>query len=65
MTVRLLTPTEEAVARLVASGRSTAQVAGELGLPSRTVEWHLSRAYRKLGARSPAELAAALGARGG
>jgi LuxR family transcriptional regulator, maltose regulon positive regulatory protein len=60
VTVRRLTPTEERVAQLVVSGRSNAEVAVDLGLAPKSVEWHLSRVYRKLGARSPAELAAAL-----
>lgn len=58
--VRVLTQTEERVARLVASGRPTIEVATELGLGPKTVEWHLSRACRKLGLRSGDELAVLL-----
>jgi DNA-binding CsgD family transcriptional regulator len=58
MTIRVLTPTEERVAELAAAGRGSAEIADELGLSPRTVEWHLSRVYRKLGVRSRAELAA-------
>jgi DNA-binding CsgD family transcriptional regulator len=57
MTIRVLTPTEERVAALVATGLSTAEIASELGLTPKAVEWHVSRLYRKLGARSRAELA--------
>jgi DNA-binding CsgD family transcriptional regulator len=53
---RALTPTETHVATLVAAGRSTLDVAIELGLSRNTVEWHLARACRKLGVHSPAEL---------
>ena len=60
MTIRLLTPTEERVARLVASGRSDLQTGEELGLPRKAVEWHLSRVFRKLGVASRAELPALL-----
>jgi DNA-binding CsgD family transcriptional regulator len=54
-----LTPTESAIARLVASGRTNREVAAELHLSARTVEWNLSKLYRKLGVRSRTELAAA------
>jgi DNA-binding CsgD family transcriptional regulator len=57
MTILLLTPIEQRVAQLVASGRSTAEVAAELGVSGKTVEVHVSRACRKVGARSSAELA--------
>lgn len=54
-----LTPTESAIARLVASGRTNHEVAAQLHLSARTVEWNLSKLYRKLGVRSRTELAAA------
>ncbi len=57
MTVLILTATEQRVAHLVAAGRSNAEVAAELGVSGKTVEVHISRACRKVGARSPAELA--------
>lgn len=53
-----LTATEQQVAALVAAGRSNAEVARELILSTKTVEWNLSKVYRKLGVRSRAELAA-------
>ena len=53
-----LTPQEEAVAGLVAQGRSNKEVAAELFLSVKTVQFHLTRVYAKLGVRSRAELAA-------
>ena len=53
-----LTPQEEAVAALVAQGRTNRQVAAELFLSPKTVQYHLTRTYAKLGVRSRSELAA-------
>lgn len=53
-----LTPQEEAVAGLVAQGRSNKEVAAELFLSVKTVQYHLTRIYAKVGVRSRAELAA-------
>ncbi len=55
-----LSATESAVARLVASGRTNNEVAETLHLSARTVEWNLSKLYRKLGVRSRTELAMAI-----
>lgn len=55
-----LTPTEERIAGLVALGQRNDEVAAELRLSPKTVEWHLSRLYRKLGVRSRTELSVAL-----
>jgi DNA-binding NarL/FixJ family response regulator len=52
-----LTPTEERVALLVAEGRTNKEVAAALFVTDRTVEYHLSHIYAKLGVRSRAELA--------
>jgi len=51
-----LTTAERQVAGLVASGRTNREVAAELYMGLRTVETHLSAAYRKLGVRSRSEL---------
>ncbi|MGW4523943.1 LuxR C-terminal-related transcriptional regulator [Amycolatopsis sp. NPDC004378] len=53
-----LTPQEEAVTRLVAQGMSNKEVAAELFLSSKTVQYHLTRVYAKLGVRSRTALAA-------
>jgi ATP/maltotriose-dependent transcriptional regulator MalT len=53
-----LTPQEQAVARLVATGRTNREVAAELLLSVKTVEVHLTRIYSKLGVSSRAQLAA-------
>jgi len=55
-----LTETERRVAELVARGRSNAEVARELSISPKTVEWNLSKIYKKLHVRSRAELAAKL-----
>jgi DNA-binding CsgD family transcriptional regulator len=52
-----LTETERRVASLVAEGLSNREVADLLFVSVRTVEGHLSGAYRKLGVRSRTELA--------
>ena len=53
-----LTPTERQIARLVAAGESNHAVARALSLSPKTVEWNLTKIYRKLGVRSRTELAA-------
>jgi DNA-binding NarL/FixJ family response regulator len=55
-----LTPQERRVAEAVATGASDRQVAAELFLSPRTVAYHLSSVYRKLGISSRAALAARL-----
>ncbi|ANE04631.1 helix-turn-helix transcriptional regulator [Corynebacterium crudilactis] len=55
-----LTPQEFEIARLVASGHSNREVAQELFLSPKTVEYHLTRVYKKLGIRNRMELAEAL-----
>jgi DNA-binding CsgD family transcriptional regulator len=47
-----LTPQELEIALLVAQGRTNAEVGQAVFLSTRTVEFHLSRAYRKLGVAS-------------
>ncbi|ETA04917.1 MULTISPECIES: helix-turn-helix transcriptional regulator [Gordonia] len=53
-----LTPQEEAVTTLVARGLSNREVAAELFISPKTVQYHLTRIYAKLGLRSRSELAA-------
>ena len=53
-----LTGQELAVARLVAVGMSNRQVASELFISIKTVQFHLTHIYAKLGVSSRAELAA-------
>ena len=62
--VDALTASELRAARLVAQGRSNAEVAQELFVSLKTVETHLSSAYAKLGLAGPGarrRVAAALG----
>jgi DNA-binding NarL/FixJ family response regulator len=51
-----LTPRELQVARAVADGRSNPEIAAALFISSKTVEAHLSSAYRKLGLHSRTQL---------
>jgi DNA-binding CsgD family transcriptional regulator len=51
-----LTPTEQRVAELAASGMTNRDVAAALFISPKTVEHHLARVYRKLGIHSRAEL---------
>jgi len=52
-----LTSQEVRIARAVASGATNKEVAAELFLSPKTIEFHLSSIYRKLGIRSRTELA--------
>jgi DNA-binding CsgD family transcriptional regulator len=53
-----LTPQEELVAELVARGMTNREVGTELFVSTKTVQYHLTRIYAKLGVRSRGELAA-------
>ena len=55
-----LTPQELQVALVVAGGATNAEAAAQLFLSPKTIEYHLSNAYRKLGIRSRAELVRAV-----
>jgi DNA-binding CsgD family transcriptional regulator len=56
---RELSATELQIAELVCSGHSNKEIAGSLHVSVKTVEWNLSKIYRKLGVRSRTELGAA------
>jgi DNA-binding NarL/FixJ family response regulator len=53
-----LTEQERTVAGLVAGGMTNKEVAAEMLLSVKTVQFHLTRTYAKLGVRSRSELAA-------
>jgi DNA-binding NarL/FixJ family response regulator len=52
-----LSAREAEVLRLVSTGLTNAEVAEQLFLSSRTVDWHLGSIYRKLGFHSRTEAA--------
>ncbi|QIG45125.1 hypothetical protein G5V58_22270 [Nocardioides anomalus] len=56
-----LTVSERRVARMAADGLTNRQIAHELVVTVKAVEWHLSHVYRKLGISSRSMLAATLG----
>ena len=60
--IESLTPGERRVAELAAHGPTNREIAQALFVTPRTVEVHLTNAYRKLGIGSRSELAAALSA---
>jgi DNA-binding CsgD family transcriptional regulator len=53
-----LSGTEAEIVALVVAGRSNKEIALALHLSTKTVEWNLSKVYRRLGVRSRTELAA-------
>ncbi len=60
-TLASLTATEQKAARLAADGLTNREIAAQLSVTVKAVEWHLSHVYRKLGIRSRASLPDTLG----
>ncbi|SRR6266513_6420255 len=53
-----LSPREAEILTLVASGRSTKEISGELSIAKSTVNWHVGNLLTKLAASSRAEAVA-------
>jgi DNA-binding CsgD family transcriptional regulator/tetratricopeptide (TPR) repeat protein len=58
--VHSLTPSERRIVELAAAGLTNREIAAELFLTAKTVEWHLGHVFAKLDIRRRRELAAAL-----
>jgi DNA-binding CsgD family transcriptional regulator len=56
--MRDLSPRQREILALVAAGRTSKEIAGQLGISESTVNWHISNVFERLGASSRAEAVA-------
>jgi DNA-binding CsgD family transcriptional regulator len=56
--MRDLSPRQREILALVAAGRTSKEIAGQLGISESTVNWHIANVFARLGASSRAEAVA-------